>query len=160
MFITLKKFNECLSEAVDYSCIKVLNFLVSMEEYNLSSSSIDNISQFSRIKRLVLRASQDEAFSSSRRRDGFRSSIVSASPILDEKRNTLYLIHTVLINVLTLHHGEEFCAAYLDIQTSTVLTTTISESTVTTVLPASTVTTTTITGTRYVPHRFDFKSLS
>lgn len=75
-------------------------------------------------------------------------SVILASPILDEKRDLVCLVHTVLIHLLTLNHGEAFCSAYLHIQTLTILTTTTKKVTTTKVSPAETITITTVTGTQ------------
>ncbi|TGO52414.1 hypothetical protein BOTNAR_0325g00070 [Botryotinia narcissicola] len=75
------------------------------------------------------------------------ASIGLASPLLDEKRDLVCLVQTIIINLITLNHGEAFCSAYLGIQTSTIRTTTTKKTTTTQTLPPATVTTTKVTGT-------------
>ncbi|KAF5873534.1 uncharacterized protein Bfra_004996 [Botrytis fragariae] len=75
------------------------------------------------------------------------ASVGLASPLLDEKRDLVCLAQTVIINLITLNHGQAFCSAYLGIQTSTVLTTTTKKTTTTQTLPPATVTKTVVTGT-------------
>ncbi|TGO35540.1 hypothetical protein BHYA_0154g00020 [Botrytis hyacinthi] len=75
------------------------------------------------------------------------ASIGLSSPLLDEKRDLVCLAQTIIINLITLNHGEAFCSAYLGIQTSTIRTTTTKQTTTTQTLPPATVTTTKVTGT-------------
>ncbi|TGO07670.1 hypothetical protein BTUL_0255g00010 [Botrytis tulipae] len=75
------------------------------------------------------------------------TSLVLASPILEERTDVACLVQVILINLITLNHGESFCSSYLGIQTSTIVKTTTKSFTTTTVLPVQTSTTTVVTGT-------------